>query len=190
MDPDQQLKDYVVDKLSKLEKYLDSVLDAEITFTVEKFRHRASVVLAGDGLKINAEHESEDMYSAADLVVDKLEKQLKRHREKLRQHKGGGPLSIKEFPQDEPSGQDASGGNGRAGGNGAADGNGREHGGSPSRTVDLPLARMSQDEAVYRLSSSTLPFYVYLDEEDGGTRLVRHSGSGSVELVRFHRQAD
>jgi ribosomal subunit interface protein len=185
MDNDQQLKEYGIEKISKLEKYLDSVLDAEITFTVEKHRHRSSVVLTADGVRITAEHESEDMYSAVDLVVDKLEKQLKRHREKLRQHKGAGPMSIKEFPQEEP---EPSRGNGRSDGNGRADGNGRS--GSPSRTLDLPLARMSQDEAISKLSDSELPFYVYLDLDDGGTRLVRHSGSGSVELVRFHRQAD
>jgi ribosomal subunit interface protein len=189
MDHDQQLKEYGIEKISKLEKYLDSVLDAEITFTVEKHRHRTAVVLTADGVKIQAEHEAEDMYSAVDLVVDKLEKQLKRHREKLRQHKGGGPVSLKEFPQGEPKSQKPRP-NGRGDGNGQADDGDRADGSSPSRTLDLPLARMSQDEAVGRLSDSSLPFYVYIDDEDGGTRLVRHSGSGSLELVRFHRQAD
>jgi putative sigma-54 modulation protein len=189
MDHDQQLKEYGIDKISKLEKYLDSVLDAEITFTVEKHRHRTAVVLTADGVKIKADHESEDMYSAVDLVVDKLEKQLKRHREKLRQHKGGGPASLKEFPQEEPE-ELESRGNGRGDGNGRAGGNGQADGSSLSRTLDLPLARMSQSEAVNRLSESSLPFYVFIDMEDGGTRLVRHSGSGSLELVRFHRQAD
>jgi putative sigma-54 modulation protein len=188
MEPIQSLKDYGVDKISKLEKYLDSVLDAEITFTSEKFRHRTAVVLSSNGLKIKAEHESEDMYSSVDLVVDKLEKQLKRHREKLRQHKGGGAAGLRDFPQDEPSG-----GNGRdalGDGDGRADGYDVDAGPAPSKTLDLPLARMSQEEAVSRLSTSALPFFVYLDEEDGGTRLLRHSGSGSLELVRFHRQAD
>jgi putative sigma-54 modulation protein len=178
----QKLKDYGVDKLSKLEKYLDSVLDAEITFTVEKFRHRTAVVLSADGLKIRAEQEHEDMFASVDLVVDKLEKQIKRHRDKLRDPKGG-PSSLRDLlPDDaeEPERYEAS----PSGGNGRAD--------SPpvSKVLDLPLARMSQEEAANRLSLAAVPYLVYLDEDDGGVRLLRHSGSGALELARFHRQAD
>jgi putative sigma-54 modulation protein len=190
MEHSQPLKDYGIDKISKLEKYLDGVMDAEITFTIEKFRHRTAVVLSADGLKIKAEQESEDMYSSVDLVVDKLEKQIKRHREKLKDHKAGG-AGLRDFPQDsdfddeeppldEPEGRPAF----SSGGNGHADS-------APiSRVLDLPLTRMSQEEAAFRLSGSSLPFLVYLDAEDGGVRLIRHSGSGALELARFHRQAD
>jgi putative sigma-54 modulation protein len=184
MDPNQQLKDYGIDKISKLEKYLDSVLDAEITFTLEKFRHRTAVVLTSDGLKIKAEQESEDMFSSVDLVVDKLERQIKRHRERLKEHKPS--VGLREFTQEEDAEWEASpspGGNGH-------DESEADSGAQAARTLDLPLVRMTPEEASQRLSLSPLPFLVYLDEGDGGVRLLRHSGGGSLELVRFHRQAD
>jgi putative sigma-54 modulation protein len=181
MEHSQQLKDYGIDKLSKLEKYLDSVLDAEITFTVEKFRHKALVVLSSNGLKITAEQESDDMYSAMDLVVDKLEKQIKRHREKLRNRgKNNGPMSIKDFPiEDKEEYYRGEPGNGRGGGAFLS-----------SQTLDLPLVEMDAQEAVDKISQSSLPYLLYIDKSDGGIKLLRHIGGGSLELARFHRQAD
>ncbi len=88
MEASDHLKEYGRDKLARLEKYLDAVLDAEVVMTVEKFRHKAEVLIMSDGLKIKAEEETEDMYSALDMVVDKLEKQIKRRREKQKSHKG------------------------------------------------------------------------------------------------------
>ncbi len=87
MEPSENLKEYSHDKLIRLEKYLDAAIEAEVVMTVEKFRHKAEVLIVSDGLKIKAEEETEDMYSAIDIVVDKLEKQIKRHREKLKAHK-------------------------------------------------------------------------------------------------------
>lgn len=87
MEVSETLKEYAREKLSKLEKYLDSVMVAEVTLTVEKFRHRAEVLITADGFKVQAEEETEDMYSALDLLVDKVERQIKRHREKVKDRK-------------------------------------------------------------------------------------------------------
>jgi putative sigma-54 modulation protein len=178
MEPSQQLTDYSIEKLSKLEKYLDSVMDADITFTVEKFRHRTVVVLTADGLKIKAEQESEDMYSSLDLVVDKLEKQIKRHREKIKDY-------IKQAPPKAPAFHaEPSPGNGED----------REPYGDPGdgshKSLDLPLATMTGDQAMERFTEGELPFHLYIDEADGALRLLRYSGGGLIELVTFHRQAD
>ena len=89
MEPSDALKDYARDKISRIEKYLDAVLEANVVLSVEKFRHIADVTIASDGLKINGQEQTEDMYSAIDMVVDKLERQVKRHREKIRNRKSG-----------------------------------------------------------------------------------------------------
>jgi ribosomal subunit interface protein len=191
MEHSQQLKDYGIDKLSKLEKYVDSVLDAEITFTVEKFRHRTQVVLLADGLKITAEQESDDMYSSVDLVVDKLEKQIKRQRQKQRSRSGAKGLStLKDYQEEEYEEDDEPHnsprqrpGNGK-GGNGEADERYSQN------ALDLPLVSMTLDDAVDKISQSSLPYLVFIDRSDGGVRLLRHTGGGALEFVRFHRQAD
>ncbi len=89
MEASDHLKEYGRDKLIRLEKYLDAVLDAEVVMTVEKFRHKAEVQLAGDYLNLTANEQSEDMYATVDLVLDKLEAQIKKHAEKLKEKRRG-----------------------------------------------------------------------------------------------------
>ena len=84
MEPADSLRTYAEEKISKIQKYLDSPSEAHIVLTVEKFRHLADVTLSLDGTTIKGVEETEDMYSAIDQVMDKIEKQVKRYRSKLR----------------------------------------------------------------------------------------------------------
>jgi putative sigma-54 modulation protein len=84
MEPMESLRDYALEKLSKIRKYLDFPMEAHVVLGVEKFRHQAAVTLSLNGARIKSVEETEDMYSAIDLVMDKLEKQVKRHLEKTR----------------------------------------------------------------------------------------------------------
>ena len=96
MEPSDALKSYAHDKISRIEKYLDSVLEANVVLSVEKFRHIADVTILSDGLKINGQEQTEDMYSAIDMVVDKIERQVKRYRQKIKSKKGSKRTRIKE----------------------------------------------------------------------------------------------
>ncbi len=84
MEPADSLRTYAEEKISKIQKYLDSPSEAHIVLTVEKFRHLADVTLSLDGTTIKGVEETEDMYSAIDQVMDKIEKQVKRYRSKIR----------------------------------------------------------------------------------------------------------
>jgi putative sigma-54 modulation protein len=84
MEPTESLKIYAEEKVSKLKKYLDFPLEAHIVLTVEKFRHIADVTLSVNGTMIKGVEETEDMYSAIDQVMDKIEKQVKRHLSKIK----------------------------------------------------------------------------------------------------------
>jgi len=83
-EPIESLRTYAEEKISKIKKFLDSPMEAHIVLTVEKFRHQADVTLSLDGARIKAVEETADMYSAIDQVIDKLEKQVKRHLSKIR----------------------------------------------------------------------------------------------------------
>jgi putative sigma-54 modulation protein len=171
MEPSDHLKKYGHDKLSRLEKYLDSLLTVDLTFSVDKFRHKVEVVLTSDGMKIKAFEETEDMYSSMDLVVDKLEKQIKRHMEKLKGHK---TTTVKR----------ATGGNGHAHEQQSDDFEPDVV--TADRTRDLILSRMNLAEAAEVLAHSSKPFVVFLDDEDGSLRLLHQSGKeGSLELLRL-----
>lgn len=84
IDSSESLKAYAEEKVSKLDKYFDFPVDAHIVLAVEKFRRSAEVTLNVNGTIINGVIETEDMYSAIDQVMDKIEKQVKRYREKIR----------------------------------------------------------------------------------------------------------
>jgi len=84
LDPSDALKSYVSEKLNRFDRYLDSMAEAAVVLTVEKFRHSAEITLTGDKLSVNAKEENQDMYSAIDRVLDKVEKQVKKLKEKKR----------------------------------------------------------------------------------------------------------
>jgi putative sigma-54 modulation protein len=90
IDSSDALKDYAFKRLSKMDKYIDRTAEAHVVLSVEKRRHKADVTLTADGAVINAVEITEDLYSAIDMVMDKLERQIKKHKEKLQGKKTQG----------------------------------------------------------------------------------------------------
>ena len=170
MEPSETLKGYSHDKLLRLEKYLDAVIDAEVIMTVEKFRHKAEIIITSDGLKIVAEEETGDMYSAIDMVVDKLEKQIKRHREKQKDHKAA---ANKRSPQRSPEADDFRG-----------DGDDDD--------PDVPLIdrettitpkKMTTEEAGAQLATGVSNQVIFINTQNGLVSILRQIHGGQVELI-------
>ena len=89
LDPTDTLKSYVRDKLDRFDRLLDNPAEANVVLLVEKFRHIAEININGDRLTINGKEETNDMYSAIDMVLDKLEKQIKKNKQKIRERRPG-----------------------------------------------------------------------------------------------------
>ena len=89
LDPSETLKSYVTDKLNRFDRLLDNPAEANVVLSVEKFRHIAEINIAGDRLNINGKEETIDMYSAIDMVLDKLGKQIKKGKQKIRERRSG-----------------------------------------------------------------------------------------------------
>lgn len=89
LDPSDHIKSYVSDKLNRFDKYLYNPAEANVVLSVEKFRHIAEINIVGDRLNVNGKEETEDMYSAIDMTLDKLEKQIKKNKEKFRERRSG-----------------------------------------------------------------------------------------------------
>src|SRR5512136_26345 len=87
MESKEVLREYVQERISKLKKYLDYPLEANVVLAVEKHRHLAEVTLVANRITLNAQEETEDMFSAIDRVVDKLERQILKYKEKIKRHK-------------------------------------------------------------------------------------------------------
>lgn len=87
LDPSDPLRSYVQDKLDRFDRLLDNPAEASVVLSVEKFRHIAEININGDRLTINGKEETNDMYSAIDMVLDKLEKQIKKNKQKVRERR-------------------------------------------------------------------------------------------------------
>jgi putative sigma-54 modulation protein len=80
------LHDYVNSKMERLERHFDHVTDIHVVLSVEKLRHKAEATLHVSGGTLFADAVQEDMYAAIDSLTDKLDRQVKKHKEKLTDH--------------------------------------------------------------------------------------------------------
>jgi putative sigma-54 modulation protein len=76
----------VVSKIEKIERHFDHVSDVHCILTVEKLRHKAEATVIVNGGRIYADATEEDMYAAIDGLVDKLDRQVKKYKEKMVDH--------------------------------------------------------------------------------------------------------
>jgi putative sigma-54 modulation protein len=81
------LRSYVEDKLGRIRRHFDSVIDADVVLSVEdKLRQKAEITLRVRGSSLHAEHTNGDMYAAIDALMDKLDRQVLRHKDRVRNH--------------------------------------------------------------------------------------------------------
>lgn len=80
------LRNYVAEKMARVERHFDKVIDANVQLTVEKLRQRAEITLHLRGNNIHVEAVDDDMYAAIDALVDKLDRQVLRHKDRLHEH--------------------------------------------------------------------------------------------------------
>jgi putative sigma-54 modulation protein len=166
MEPAESLRLYAVEKLSKIKKYLDSPFEAHVVLEVEKFRHMADVTLSVDGMWIKAIEETGDMYSAIDQVMDKIEKQVKRHLSKIKNRRGenmkggeileGGPAAQAALPLSE----------------------------EPVITVEKLVAKpMDPEEAAMQLSVYNQDFLVFRNSRSREINVIYRRRDGNLGLI-------
>jgi putative sigma-54 modulation protein len=80
------LREYVNSKLERLMRHSGQVLDIHVILSVEKLRHKAEATLRLNGGSVFADATEEDMYAAIDALTDKLDRQVKKHNQKLNDH--------------------------------------------------------------------------------------------------------
>jgi putative sigma-54 modulation protein len=80
------LRGYVESKIQKIERHFDLVSDVSCILTVEKLRHKAEATVNVNGGTIYADATEADMYAAIDSLTDKLDRRVRKHKEKLVDH--------------------------------------------------------------------------------------------------------
>ncbi|MDP2279644.1 MAG: ribosome-associated translation inhibitor RaiA [Nitrospirota bacterium] len=159
------LKNYAEEKIKKFERYSSNITEAVVTLSIEKYRHKAEVLLKANGVMIQAEGVTGEIYSSIDEVVEKLEKQVKRYKEKLVSHrKGEGPTTrrenIEEASQEAP----------------------QETGGIIKRKR-FDMKPMGPDEAVMQMELIDKDFFVFTNEVSGDINVVYRRRDGNFGLI-------
>jgi putative sigma-54 modulation protein len=162
-------KDYVEERLKKLKKYIDHPVDARVILSVEKFRNTAEINLLANGLNINSSEEDKDMHLAIDNAIEKIERQLKKHKERGRGFKTN-PSRSGEF------------------GGEALTEEGEE---SPdSRVVEtrkMVLKPMSIDDAVLEMETTKNRFVIYRDSSTEEVNVIYRREDGKFALLEIGR---
>ncbi|MFP4031123.1 MAG: ribosome hibernation-promoting factor, HPF/YfiA family [Desulfococcaceae bacterium] len=168
IDASEHLKSYVGDKLNRFDRFLDTAAEANVVLSVEKHRHIAEIHITGGGLNVKGKEETTDMYSAIDRVLDKMEKQIKKSKQKGRERRGAAPRAgaaamLDELgrPGQEPEGEIL------------------------VRTVDYKP--MDAEEAVMQLDLSQDNFLVFTNARTEEINVVYRRNDGHYGLIQPNR---
>ncbi|MCX7858281.1 MAG: ribosome-associated translation inhibitor RaiA [Deltaproteobacteria bacterium] len=157
MEPSEYLKNYVEEKLKRLERYAETPLEAHVVLSSErKYLNRVDVMLNLNGIVINAQEVMDDMRAAIDKILDKLERRLKRYREKIRK--------IREKRKIEVSGQE-----------------------EETRKLvirkNINLKPMDVEEAILQLEASGNNFLVFRDSENDNICVLYKRKDGNFSII-------
>jgi len=170
METDEGVKAYVKEKVQKLQKYIENPREVHVVLAVEKFRHIAEITMVGNGGTFNSQGRDNDLYAAIDQMVDKMERQIRERREKVRR-KRTNPASPKGALQ---LGGEARKENGEKGISSLI---------QRRRTLAKP---MSLEEAVSQLTLSKKEFLVFVNSDSGQMNVVYRSKDGGYQWVEPH----
>ena len=154
------MKEYVKDKLSKLDKYTLDATTATVLVKIRNYSQKVEVTIPLKTLMLRAEDESQDFYSAVDLVVNKLERQIRKNKSKLKKREKSG---IKEFNIDDITD------------------NSEDEVVVKRKKIDIKP--MNLDEAILQMELLGHNFYMYKDSDIGRIALVYKRNDGGYGVI-------
>jgi len=167
LDPSDALKSYAEEKLERVNKYIDEPVVAQVFMTVEKIRHCAEVTITAKGITIKASEETNDMYSAIDAVVDKIERQLRRYKERIKKHKPASESLARQVKKTVV----------------AAESIDQQQEPVVIRTNTFSIKPMSVDEAVMQMDLLHKDFLVFTDAVTDSISVVYRRKDGNYGLI-------
>ncbi|CAM4137085.1 ribosome hibernation-promoting factor, HPF/YfiA family [Lederbergia lenta] len=167
----EALRDHIEKKVSKLDRYFSETLEANVHVNLKvnpDKKAKIEVTIPIPQLVLRAEETNDDMYAAVDLIVDKLERQIRKHKTKVnRKFREKGNLN--EFFA--------------TGENGSAVEEEDEDELNIVRTKRFDLKPMDSEEAVLQMNMLGHSFFIYTDAETDGTHIVYRRKDGKYGLI-------
>ena len=167
MEAEEWLKDYVGKKLTRIERYIDKPVNASVVLAVEKFRNVAELNLSAKGITLQGREEAKEMTLAVDTVIDKVERQIKKHKQKVRNHKDVTSMGEAVAPE-EPV---------------ATVYEEDEEASKIAKTRKVILEPMSLDDAVLEMDESMNRFLVYRDSSSENVSILYRRDDGRYLLI-------
>jgi len=157
------IREYIEGKLDKFDKYFKSDVDVKVTLGVVKDRHTVEITMPlKHGVTFRAEETSGDMYSSIDMVMDKLTKQMRKHKTKIerRYHKHES-IKVADIPSYE----------------------GVEEESKIVRTKAIPIKPMDPEEAVLQMEMLNHDFFVFMNGDTEEVNVVYIRKDGNYGLI-------
>jgi putative sigma-54 modulation protein len=166
------LKSYVEGGLTKLRTHFDKVIDANVVLSVEKHRHIAEINLHANGIRIHGKESSSDMYASVDAVLGKLDKQIRRFKDRINRHQPRVSKEETNYSHEIIQALEDKE---------LADGNGSKH--HVVMREKLPVKPMSVDEAVMQLELVDDPFLVFTNADTRQVNVIYAREDGTYGLI-------
>lgn len=163
----EALKSYAREKVEHVQKFIDRPSEAHVVLYVDNLEHHADINLKAGPFHLRGQAKSEDMYASIDLATDKIQKQLKKHKDKLRNHKfatvpeGWTPMDVRHEVFDlekHPSDRVV-------------------------KSSSFQAKPMSLDEAVLQMDLLDSQFYVFQNAKDRAVNIVYRREDGNLGLI-------
>ncbi len=155
------IKSYSEEKIKRFEKYIPNITEAVVTLSVEKHRHKAEVLLRVNGVNLQAESVTEEIYSSIDSVSDKIERQVKKHREKVtsrrKDSRQAAAAPVAELPV--------------------------EPGEKAIRKEKIETKPMSPEEAAMQMDILERTFFVFINDKTLDINVIYRRNDGDIGLI-------
>ncbi len=160
----EALKNIIEKKISRLDRYFNPDVEAQTTLGVQKNRHTIEVTIPFNGVILRSEEQNDDMYISLDIVVDKLERQIRKHKTKLEKRNHGTSLKFQGIPQYT---------------------NTEEEDMDPKivKTKRFAFKPMSAEEAVLQMELVGHSFFVYMNDDTSEVNVVYKRKDGNYGLI-------
>ena len=171
------LRNHVEERVQKLARLLDSAISANVVLSIEKYRQGAEITLHGNGFKFHGEDVTNDLYIAVDNTVDKLRRQIEKHktrrgsnriRENQRESEAtkSQPAMMEKTFKEEPDEPHPSG-----------------KAPPVAKTAHVPIKPMSIEEATLQLSAQNHQFFVFRNSKTEEINIVHRLRDGQIGLI-------
>jgi putative sigma-54 modulation protein len=170
LDPTDALKSHVRDRVEHVQRFIDRPTEAHAVLHVENLDHHAEITVKAGPFLLRGTARSQDMYASIDAAADRIERQLKKHKEKLYNHKANGhpadwgPIDVRHDVLDILEHPER-----------------RSH--RVVRSTQFQARPMSLDEAILQLDLLDASFYVFQSAKDRGINVVYKRDDGSYGLI-------